>query len=116
MADVPAGFPDRVTFRLMSGDLEDRIYDLFKLFYAGISTGLSNKTFTVVSITVASGASSNASAANAALVGGTIIGVYPTSITDETLKSVVLNGDGSVTVTLTGNGTGSNAYNVVVIK
>lgn len=118
MVDMPKDFPDRTIFRLMGGDLEDRIYDLFERFYASISGSLggTSKTFTVVSITVATGASQGSSQANADLVGGTVIGAYPTGITDESLKGVVLNGDGSVTITLLSNGTGSNSYDIVVMK
>lgn len=72
--------------------------------------------YKAVSITVSSGQSSGSSSADATLVGGQIIGIYPTGNQDQYVDSVTLNADGSVTVTLAANATSNNTFNVIVLK
>lgn len=69
-----------------------------------------------VAVTVASGAASGSSAADATLVGGQIVGQYPTTNEDQLIDNIVLNADGSVTVTLAANATADNTINVTVEK
>jgi len=72
--------------------------------------------YKVVAITVAATATSGSSAADAELVGGEILGYYSTGNQDQLVDSVVLNADGSVTVTLAAAATAGNTFNVVVAK
>lgn len=86
---------------------------------SSIGAGKVTKTkigYTAVAVTVALGAATGSSGADAALVGGEIAGIYPTGNQDQFVDNVVLNGDGSVTVTLAANATANNTFNVVVIK
>lgn len=71
---------------------------------------------TVVDITVDAAATSGSSAANPALVGGEILGYYPTGNQDQLVNNVVLNANGSVTVTLADAATADNTFKVVVLK
>jgi hypothetical protein len=72
--------------------------------------------YKVVAVTVRAGNNSGSSAADADLVGGQIIGIYPTGNQDQLIDNVTLNANGSVTVTLAGNATSDNTFNVVVLK
>lgn len=67
-------------------------------------------------ITVATGAATGSSAADATLVGGQLVGQYPTTNQDQLIDNIVLNADGSITVTLAANATADNTINVVVEK
>ena len=69
-----------------------------------------------VAVTVASGATSGSSAADSTLVGGEIVGVYPTGNQDQFIDNVVLNADGSITITLAAAASADNTFNVVVLK
>lgn len=109
-----ADFPDRRTFRLRAGDLEDRVYDLVKVVHDSITGGVS--TVKDVTVTVATGTAQGSSVADATIAGGAIIGFHPVSLADSNLKSIVLNGDGSVTVSHIANATGTNTYSVRVAK
>jgi len=68
-----------------------------------------------VAVTVAAGATSGSSAADADLEGGAIVGYYPTGNQDQLVDSIVLNADGSVTITLAAAATADNTFNVVVL-
>ncbi|RLC70278.1 MAG: hypothetical protein DRI26_07465 [Chloroflexi bacterium] len=70
----------------------------------------------VVSVTVAAGATSGSSAADSELAGGQILGIFPTGNQDQHIANVVLNADGSVTVTLAAAATADNTFNVIVAK
>lgn len=70
----------------------------------------------MVSITVAAGATSGSSADDSELVGGTILGIYPTGNQDQLVDNVVLNADGSITITLAAAATADNTFNVSVLK
>jgi fructose-1,6-bisphosphatase len=72
--------------------------------------------YKVVAVTVAADSNSGSSDADADLVGGQIIGIYPTGNQDQFVTNVTLNANGSVTVTLAGNATNDNTFNVVVLK
>jgi len=72
--------------------------------------------YKVVAVSVAAGAASGTSIADPDLVGGQIVGIYPTGNQDQFVDNVVLNSDGSVTVTLAGNAVAGNNFNVVVLK
>jgi len=69
-----------------------------------------------VDVDVAAGATSGSSAADPDLVGGEILGIYPDGNQDQLVDSVVLNADGSVTVTLAAAATAVNSFKVVVAK
>jgi len=72
--------------------------------------------YAVVAVTVAGAATVGASAPDATLVGGEILGFYPTGNQDQFVDSVVLGVDGAVTITLAANATVDNTFNVVVLK
>lgn len=75
--------------------------------------GLSYKS---VAVTVALGAASGASAADADLEDGAIVGYYPTGNQDQHVDNVALGADGAVTITLAANATADNTFNVVVLR
>jgi len=84
-----------------------------------LASGAATKSkigYKVVAVTVSAGNSSGSSAADNDLVGGQIIGIYPTGNQDKFVTNVALNANGSVTVTLAGNATINNTFNVVVLK
>jgi hypothetical protein len=72
--------------------------------------------YKVVAVTVAAAATSGSSAADTELVGGEILGYYSTGNQDQLVDSVVLNADGSVTVTLAAAATADNTFNVIVAR
>jgi len=72
--------------------------------------------YKVVTVTVASGATSGSSAADSELVGGEILGIYPAGNQDQFVDNVTLNSDGSITVTLAAAATDDNTFKVVVLK
>jgi len=72
--------------------------------------------YKVVSITVAAAATSGSSAADPELVGGEILGYYPTGNQDQLVDNVALAADGSITITLAAAATADNTFNVVVLK
>jgi hypothetical protein len=97
-----------------SRDILDTTVPQAKLDATGITkTKLGYKT---VSVTVTAAATSGSSAADSDLVGGEILGCYSTGNQDQFVDSVVLNADGSVTVTLAAAATADNTFNVVVLK
>ena len=69
-----------------------------------------------VDVTVSAGATSGSSLPDSDLIGGEILGYYPTGNQDQLVVSVDLNVDGSVTVTLTNTAKADNTFKVVVIK
>ena len=86
---------------------------------AEIASGVVSKAklgYKSIAVTVTATATSGSSAADAALVGGEILGYYSTGNQDQLVDSVVLNADGSVTVTLAAAATADNTFNVVVAK
>ena len=72
--------------------------------------------YKVVTVTVAAGATSGSSAADSEIAGGEILGVYPAGNQDQFVDNVVLNTDGSITVTLAAAATNDNTFKVVVLK
>ncbi|MHB9019364.1 MAG: hypothetical protein ACYC3G_00600 [Minisyncoccota bacterium] len=74
------------------------------------------KKLTTVAITVAAAATSGASAANAELIGGTILAILPTGNQDQLVDNVVLGATGVITVTLAAAATANNTFNVMVLK
>lgn len=79
-----------------------------------VSDVVQKSGFNWVEVTIALGAASGSSAANPALVGGGIWSWYPKSGNDQAIASIVLNGDGSVTVTAAGNETAEAKFDVAV--
>ena len=71
---------------------------------------------TDVTVVVATGAGSGVGVANPRLTGGQILGYYPAGNQDQFVDSIVLNANGSVTVTLAANATADNTYTVVVAE
>lgn len=104
-----------------SGDLFDA------LLFPGIGKGTKGDTgaagadgaqIATKDVTVAAEAASGASAADATLVGGTVIGVVSKTDSSKVVKSVAIAGDGAITVTLasaTAAGT-PEVYTVAVLK
>ena len=82
------------------------------------STGITKSKlgYKAVAVTVAASATSGSSAADSDLVGGEILGIYPAGNQDQFVDNVVLNSNGSVTVTLAAAATADNTFNVVVLK
>lgn len=76
----------------------------------------SKLAYKVVSVTVASGATSGSSAADDDLINGEILGIYPAGNQDQFIDNVTLNSDGSITVTLAAAATDDNVFKVVVLK
>jgi len=72
--------------------------------------------FKTVSVTVSATNTSGSSPADPDLVGGEILGIYPTGNQDQFVDNVVLNADGSVTVTLGTAATNDNTFKVVVLR
>lgn len=86
---------------------------------ADIAAGAVTKSklgFKVVAVTVSAGNTAGSSSADSELVNGQIIGIYPTGNQDQLIDNVVLNANGSVTVTLAAAATGNNTFNVIVLK
>jgi len=83
----------------------------FKVFHSE-KTGKPN--IKTVAVSVAAAATSGSSSADADLVGGTILGYYPTGNQDQLVDNITLNADGSITITLAAAATAENTFNVVV--
>lgn len=81
--------------------------------------GLTNPTLkiTEVTLTLTTSISTISSAADGSLVGGVIIGWRPASPSTSTYQiySLVLNADGSVTVTTIANPSGNSAVIVAIV-
>lgn len=77
-------------------------------------TNAINSIIKVVNITVGAGTSSASSSADNELVGGTVLGYIATSNQDQFVDSIVLNVNGSVTITLAANATANNVFAVSV--
>jgi hypothetical protein len=113
-----------VTGSVQTADIADGAVNAAKIadgtiVAAEIASGAVTKAkmgLKVVAVTVAAGATSGSSAADAELAGGEILGYYPTGNQDQLVDSVVLGADGSVTVTLAAGATADNTFNVVVAK
>lgn len=69
-----------------------------------------------VAVTVAMGAATGSSAADATLAGGSLLGILPAGNQDQFVDNVVLNANGSITVTLAANATAANTYTVTAVK
>ena len=86
---------------------------------AKLAAGAATKAkigYKAVAVTVAAAATSGSSAADADLVDGVIIGYHPTGNQDQFVDNVVLNANGSITVTLDAAATANNTFNVIVLK
>lgn len=70
----------------------------------------------LVAITVSAASASGASSADAAVVGGKILGVTPTGNQDQFVDNVTISATGVVTVTLAANATADNTFNVAVLR
>lgn len=70
--------------------------------------------FTEVEVTIAIGATSGSSAADPTLIGGKLFVCYPKSGNDKPVVSYVLNGDGSVTVTVAAAESAEAKFEVMV--
>ncbi|MBW2675547.1 MAG: hypothetical protein JRD89_19410 [Deltaproteobacteria bacterium] len=105
---------DKIAHRTIDTNrLEDEAVTNAKIADNAVTAG---KMFAkTVSVTVAATATSGSSAADPDLVGGAIVGYYPTGNQDQLVDSIVLNPDGSVTITLAAAATADNTFNVVVL-
>jgi len=86
---------------------------------AEIAAGVVSKAklgYKSVAVNVTATATSGSSAADPDLVGGEILGIYSAGNQDQLVDNVVLNADGSVTVTLAAAATAENNFKVVVAK
>ena len=101
---IPFLDPNREAGQFMREDIRDRAVTKSKI------------GFTSVAITVAAATTSGSSAADSTLVGGEIVGIYPTGNQDQFVDNVVLNADGSITVTLAAAATAANTFKVFVLK
>ena len=70
--------------------------------------------FKKVAVTVSAASSTGSSAADTDLVGGTIMGILPSSNQDQFVDDVTIAADGAVTVTLAANATADNVFDVTV--
>lgn len=73
-------------------------------------------SYKAVDVTVAGGDTTGSSAADSELVGGVILGIYPTGNQDQFVDNVVLNADGSISVTLGAAATADNTFKVVALR
>jgi len=71
--------------------------------------------YKVVPVAVAAAATSGSSSADSDLVNGEIIGIFSTGNQDQFVDNVVLNADGSITVTLASAATAENTFKVTVL-
>lgn len=69
-----------------------------------------------VTVTVAATAASGSSAADPDLVSGFLLGCTPAGNQDQLLDNAVLNGDGSITLTLGAAATGINTFRCTAMK
>jgi hypothetical protein len=84
------------------------------LFDGSVTSGkLAIKAATV---TVLAAAATGSSAADATLEGGFLVGCHPASNQDQHVDNVVLNANGSITVTLAANATANNVFSCKAIK
>jgi hypothetical protein len=72
--------------------------------------------YTAVTVNVSAAASTGSSAADPTLVGGFLVSCDPSGNEDQVMDNAVLNGDGSVTVTLGAAATAQNNFRCVVVK
>lgn len=69
-----------------------------------------------ISVTVAAAATSGSSAADTTQIKARILGILPTGNQDQLVDNVVVNGDGSITVTLAAAATADNTFSVTTIS
>jgi len=72
--------------------------------------------YKVVTVTVSAGQTTGSSSADPDLVGGEILGMYSAGNQDQLVDNVVLNTNGSVTITLAATATANNTFKVVVLQ
>ena len=70
--------------------------------------------FKKVAVTVNAAASTGSSANDTDLIGGTIMGILPSSNQDQFVDDVTIDANGAVTVTLAANATANNVFDVTV--
>lgn len=75
--------------------------------------GISN--FTEVTVAVSSGETTGQSATNTNLIGGQIMGWYPTT-SDKGIAAMSLDSSGSVNITLQSSGSEQNGFKVIVLR
>ena len=83
---------------------------------ADASVNNAKLSFKTVEVTVNTGSLSGSSAADATIVGGTLMGLLPGGNQDQFIDNCVLNADGSITVTLAANATANNIFHFQVLK
>ena len=72
--------------------------------------------FKAVTVNVNAAAATGSSAADPALVSGFLVGCHPATNQDQFVDNIVLNGDGSITITLAANATAQNVFRCVAVK
>jgi len=72
--------------------------------------------YSAVAVTVMAAATTGSSAATPNLVGGILVTCHPNGNQDQHVDNIVLNGDGSITVTLAVAATANNVFRCVVWK
>ena len=78
---------------------------------------LRSQEIVVKTITVNAAATSGTSAGDTTIIGGTVVGIAPTTNADQLVKSTAINATtGVITLTLATAATANNVYNVAVQK
>jgi hypothetical protein len=72
--------------------------------------------FTAVTVNVAATSATGSSAAAPTLVGGSLWACTPSGNQDQLMDNAVLNGDGSITITLAAAATAINNFRCIVVK
>lgn len=105
----PPGARGAVSVRLQTNAVRTR-----HVMQSAITAG--KLAYVAATITVAMGAATGSSAADPTLVGGVLLACTAAGNNDQFVDNAVLNGDGSITVTLGANGTAANQIRCVALK
>lgn len=84
------------------------------LFDGSVTAG--KIAFKTVAVSVTNGTAAATTAVDATIAGGVLVGCTPTGNQDQFIDNVVLNANGSITVTLAANATATNTFNCVAVK
>ena len=108
-AEVATPEGARTAFNLRSSQVRTR-----HVFDAAITAGKIALVATTINVAATSATAS--SAANPDLVGGVLISCDPSGNQDQHLDNAVLNGDGSITITLGAAATAQNNFRCITFK
>ncbi len=99
---------------LQAGQLRSNQVRTRHVFDGAVTSG--KLAIKAVAITVTAAGTAGSSAADATLAGGFLVGCHPTGNQDQHIDNVVLNADGSITVTLAVAATANNTFSCKAIK